>query len=316
MDLSQLNPAQRQAVEHGDGPVLVFAGAGSGKTRVLTFRLAYLLHSGRALPRQLLAVTFTNKAAGEMKRRVHDLIGDTAADVWVHTFHSACLRILRRDAHHIGIDRGFVIYDDGDQRALLKQVLKKVDASGRLNVGQLRSLVEDAKRRRISPDAFDGQPMVRAAYAEYQTALRSSNAVDFTDLLALTARLFDEAPDVLERYRDRFAYLLVDEFQDTDDLQYDLVKQLAHPRNNLCAVGDDDQSIYSFRGADVGNIRGFSQDFPGARVVRLEQNYRSTTAILEAATRVVNIGGGGGESKRLWTDRGEGESPIILQTRD
>ena len=316
MDLASLNPAQREAVEHGDGPLLVFAGAGSGKTRVLTYRLAHLLDSGRALPRQLLAVTFTNKAAGEMKRRVRSLIGDVAQDVWVHTFHSACLRILRRDAHHIGVERSFVIYDDGDQRAVLKQVLKKVDASGRMNVGQLRALIEEAKRRRVSPDGYDGQPTVRAAYAEYQRTLRSSNAVDFTDLLALTAKLFADAPDVLERYRDRFAYLLVDEFQDTDDLQYELVKRLAHPHNNLCVVGDDDQSIYSFRGADVGNIRGFAQDFPGARVVRLEQNYRSTTAILEAATRVVNTGGGGAESKRLWTDRGDGVSPTILQTRD
>ena len=316
MDLSSLNPAQREAVEHGDGPLLVFAGAGSGKTRVLTYRLAYLLHSGRALPRQLLAVTFTNKAAGEMKRRVQSLIGDAARDVWVHTFHSACLRILRSDAHHIGIDRSFVIYDEGDQRAVLKQVLKKVDLSGRMNVGQLRALIEEAKRHRVPPDAYDGQPTIRVAYAEYQRILTSSNAVDFTDLLALTAKLFDDVPDVLDRYRDRFAYLLVDEFQDTDDLQYGLVKQLARPRNNLCAVGDDDQSIYSFRGADVGNIRGFAQDFPAARVVRLEQNYRSTTAILEAATRVVNTGGGGAESKRLWTDRGDGEPLTILQTRD
>ena len=320
LDLASLNPPQRQAVEHGDGPLLVFAGAGSGKTRVLTYRMAHLIHSGRARPGQLLAVTFTNKAAGEMKERVARLLGGETSGAWVHTFHSACLRILRREAPHLGLDHSFVIYDEGDQKRLLKDILKEVDRTGRIGVGLVRSRIEEAKRRRVPPAEMSSGARfggaVKEAYAEYQKRLRASQAVDFTDLLALTAQLFDEHPQVLERYTDRFRYLLVDEFQDTDDLQYDLVKQLASPRNNLCVVGDDDQSIYSFRGADVGNIRGFEADFPGACVVRLEQNYRSTTAILDAAARVVNAGGGGSESKKLWTDRGAGEPPTVLQARD
>jgi DNA helicase II / ATP-dependent DNA helicase PcrA len=320
LDLASLNEPQREAVEHGDGPLLVFAGAGSGKTRVLTYRLAHLIHSGRALPSQLLAVTFTNKAAGEMKERVAALLGGEARGAWVHTFHSACLRILRREAPHVGLEHSFVIYDEGDQKRLLKDILKEVDRTGRVGVGLVRSRIEEAKRRRVPPEEMSSGARfggaVKEAYAQYQKRLRASQAVDFTDLLALTAELFDEHPQVLDRYRDRFRYLLVDEFQDTDDLQYDLVKQLAAPRNNLCVVGDDDQSIYSFRGADVGNIRGFEADFTGARVVRLEQNYRSTTAILDAAGRVVNAGGGGGSSKELWTDRGDGEPPTVLQARD
>ncbi len=320
LDLDSLNPPQREAVEHGDGPLLVFAGAGSGKTRVLTYRLAHLIHSGRAEPSQLLAVTFTNKAAGEMKERVQRLLGGEATGAWVHTFHSACLRILRREAPHVGLEHSFVIYDEGDQKRLVKDVLKEVDRTGRLAVGLVRARIEEAKRQRISPQDMTGGgrggATVREAYAEYTRRLRASQAVDFTDLLALTAQLFDEQPRVLDRYRDRFRYILVDEFQDTDDLQYDLVKQLAEPRNNLCAVGDDDQSIYSFRGADVTNIRGFAEDFGGAKVVRLEQNYRSTTAILDAASRVVNEGGGGSADKKLWTDRGLGEPPTILQARD
>ena len=320
LDLESLNKPQREAVEHGDGPLLVFAGAGSGKTRVLTYRLAHLIHSGRALPSQLLAVTFTNKAAGEMKERVERLLGGEATGAWVHTFHSACLRILRREAPHVGLDHSFVIYDEGDQKRLIKEILKEVDRTGRLSVGLVRARIEEAKRHRTPPAELSeggrGGAAIREAYAQYQKRLRASQAVDFTDLLALTAQLFDEQPRVLDRYRDRFRYLMVDEFQDTDDLQYDLVKMLAEPRNNLCAVGDDDQSIYSFRGADVGNIRGFAEDFPGARVVRLEQNYRSTTAILDAAARVVNAGGGGSADKKLWTDRGDGEPPTYLQARD
>jgi len=320
LDLDSLNEPQREAVEHGDGPLLVFAGAGSGKTRVLTYRLAHLIESGRARPYEILAVTFTNKAAAEMKRRVDQLVHGGARGAWVHTFHSACLRMLRRDGEHIGLQRDFVIYDDGDQRALLRNVLKRVDRSGRITVGQVRARIEEAKRSRIPPSEFDAGPAfgpaLREAYAAYERQLRAANAVDFTDLLALAARLLEEAPDVLERYRDRFRHLLVDEFQDTDEIQYDVVRLLAAPHDNLCAVGDDDQSIYSFRGADVGNIRTFHEDFPEARVVRLEQNYRSTTAILDAATRVVNGGGGGRTPKHLWTDRGDGVVPTVTQARD
>ena len=319
LDLASLNDPQREAVEHDEGPLLVFAGAGSGKTRVLTYRLARLIHDGIAEPWQILAVTFTNKAAGEMKRRVESICGSAAREAWVQTFHSACLRMLRMDGERIGLERNFVIYDDRDQREVIRRVLKEVDPSRKLAPGLVRSRIEQAKRsggevgvsergrlRGTLQDAFDA----------YERELRAANAVDFSDLISRVVELFDEHPDVLERYQRRFRFLLVDEFQDTDGQQYDLVRRLAQPEDNLCAVGDDDQSIYSFRGADVGNIRGFSRDYPGARVVKLQQNYRSTTAILDAAARVVNGGGGGVEAKQLWTDRGDGQAPRMREGQD
>ncbi len=318
LDLSVLNEPQREAVEHTEGPLLVFAGAGSGKTRVLTYRLARLIHDGVARPWQILAVTFTNKAAGEMKKRVEAICGAEARDAWVQTFHSACLRILRRDGDRIGLERNFVIYDDRDQREVIRRVLKEVDPTRRLAPGMVRSRIEQAKRggelTAIGSARLRGT--LRDAYDAYERELRAANAVDFSDLISRCVELFDEHPDVEESYQQRFRYLLVDEFQDTDGQQYDLVRRLARPEDNLCVVGDDDQSIYSFRGADVGNIRGFGRDYPGAKVVKLEQNYRSTTAILDAAARVVNGGGGGVEAKRLWTDRGEGEAPRVREAQD
>ncbi len=321
LDLSSLNEPQRRAVVHGRGPLLVYAGAGSGKTRVLTYRLAHLIESGRARPQQLLAVTFTNKAAGEMKRRVADLLGSAVDGAWVHTFHSACLRLLRMEAAHVGLDRGFVIYDERDQLALLKRVLKEVDPARRESPSAVRSAIERFKRQGLAPDApADRRPPASRgaawrAYGPYERGLRECNAVDFTDLLLLAVRLLRESGEVRRRYQERFRYLLVDEFQDTDPLQYELVRLLARPEDNLCVVGDDDQSIYSFRGADVSNIRGFARDYPTATVVRLEQNYRSTAAILDAASRVVNAGGGG-EPKRLWTERGDGAPPTLEEARD
>jgi len=322
LDLSSLNEPQREAVEHGEGPLLVFAGAGSGKTRVLTYRLAHLIHRGVAGPREILAVTFTNKAAGEMKRRVNELLGGRASDTWVHTFHAACLRILRREATHLGMERSFVIYDERDQMELLKGVLKELDPSRKESPTRLRARIEEAKRSGIRPEDYGrGRPLgasalVQRAYTLYQRRLVQSGAVDFSDLLALTVQLFTEHDDVLERYRDWFRHLLVDEFQDTDTQQYELVKLLARPRNNLCVVGDDDQSIYSFRGARVENIRGFASDFPDAKVVRLEENYRSTSAILDSASRVVSRGGGGRVPKSLWTARAGGRAPFLVVAMD
>ena len=320
LDLSELNDPQREAVEHGEGPLLVFAGAGSGKTRVLTYRLARLLHEGLAQPWQVLAVTFTNKAAGEMKQRVEDLLGPAGRGAWVQTFHSACLRILRRDGDRVGLDRNFVIYDERDQRELIRRVLREVDPSRRLAPGLVRSRIEEAKRRRggeiATRDPGRIRGVLRDAYESYERHLRESGAVDFSDLILKVVDLFESHEDVLEQYQRRFRYLLVDEFQDTDAQQYELVRMLARPEDNLCVVGDDDQSIYSFRGADVGNIRGFARDYPDARVVRLEQNYRSTTAILGAAARVVNGGGGGVDAKQLWTARGDGEVPTLEHAQD
>ena len=319
LDLSRLNDAQREAVTSPPGPLLVFAGAGSGKTRVLTYRLAYLIESGMAEPWQILAVTFTNKAAGEMRRRVEQLLVGDASEAWVHTFHSACLRILRQEAQHVGLQRDFVIYDQRDQQDLLKRALKELDSSRKESPARILSAIERAKRSRVDP--ADSQACRAAgligvqwqAYGEYQRRLRESNAVDFTDLLVLAVELFEGNPDVLSRYQRRFRHLLVDEFQDTDELQYRLVQMLALPDNSVCVVGDDDQSIYSFRGANVGNIRGFADDYPGALEVCLDQNYRSTTAILDAASRLVNSGGGGRQPKQLWTERGDGE-PLLLET--
>ncbi len=322
LDLSALNEPQREAVEHAAGPLLVFAGAGSGKTRVLTYRLAHLIDRGLAAPHQILAVTFTNKAAGEMKRRVGELLGGRGGETWVHTFHAASLRILRREAPHLGMERSFVIYDERDQIELIKAVLKELDPSRRESPSRVRACIEAAKRSGVrAEDYVRERPLgttglVARAYLEYDRRMRQSGAVDFSDLLALTVRLFEEHEDVLARYRERFHHLLVDEFQDTDHQQYRLVRMLAAPRDNLCVVGDDDQSIYSFRGALVENIRGFADDYPEAKVVRLEQNYRSTTAILDSASRVVTRGGGGAESKQLWTARAEGRAPGLVVASD
>ena len=309
LDLSALNPPQREAVEHRDGPLLVFAGAGSGKTRVLTYRLAKLIQTGAAEPWQLLAVTFTNKAAGEMKRRVADLLGGVAERAWIQTFHSACLRILRREAEHVGLHRNFVIYDERDQRDLIRRVLKEVDPSRRTPPAAVRTRIEEVKRRGVAAEPLRG--VMRDAYEAYQRRLSAANAVDFNDLIRLAVELFEGRPEILQRYQSRFRYLLVDEFQDTDAQQFSLVRMLAAPDDNLCVVGDDDQSIYSFRGADVSNIRGFEDDYPAARVVSLEQNYRSTSAILDAASRVVNGGGGGRTPKLLFTERGAGIEPSV-----
>jgi DNA helicase-2/ATP-dependent DNA helicase PcrA len=307
-----LNPEQREAVEHVRGAQLVLAGAGSGKTRMLTHRIAYLIASGEARPREILAVTFTNKAAREMRERVDALVGERAAGIWISTFHSACVRILRREVGHLGYEPSFSIYDDADSLAAVKRVLRALELSERVFPPRgVRAQIDRLKNRGMLPSdvaQLDTSEAERIAqiYQRYQTELRRANALDFGDLILLTVRLFEHHPRVLEHYQRRWRYLLVDEYQDTNPVQYRLLRQLSQMHRNLCVVGDEDQSIYRFREADIRNILDFEKDFPGALVVRLERNYRSTQAILDAATAVVenNVERKG---KRLFTDRAGGD---------
>lgn len=309
--LQRLNPEQHDAVTTVHGPLLILAGAGSGKTRVLTRRIAHLIHEGID-PRHLLAVTFTNKAAAEMKERVAELIGDKGSKVWVSTFHSTCCRILREDIEPLGYTRRFAIYDDDDQLRIVKDI---VDAAGydreRVDPRVVLRRIDHAKNHMRSVDdvvaqlrASPGDPFVRI-WREYDEALRAANALDFNDLIGATVRLFREHPDVLQRWRDRFRFVMVDEYQDTNKGQYELLRLLASEHRNLAVVGDDDQSIYGFRGADVANILSFERDYPEAKVVRLEQNYRSTGNILALANAVVAKNTGRLE-KRLWTQAPDG----------
>ncbi|MDT8440924.1 MAG: UvrD-helicase domain-containing protein [Desulfuromonadales bacterium] len=308
--LQQLNPAQQAAVRHGDGPLLLLAGAGSGKTRALTHRIAWLIEEAGVPPWQILAVTFTNKAAEEMRLRLDQLVGG-ADRLWVRTFHATCVQILRREIEALGFTSNFTIYDDQDQERLLKALLREeqIDEK-RLKPRAVAAAIDRAKNQGLRPDDYpdDDRQSAQIAllYGRYQEALKRANAVDFGDLLLLTLRLFEEHPEVLDRYRQRFRQILVDEFQDTNQVQYRLIYLLASAHGNLCVVGDDDQSIYRWRGAEIGNILGFERDFPGCTVIRLEQNYRSTANILEAAGAVVahNIGRKG---KNLWTDNPSGE---------
>ncbi len=318
--IERLNPAQREAVTTPGGPLLVLAGAGSGKTRVLTLRIAWLIEERGIAPWELLAVTFTNKAAGEMKERVTSLLGDRGRDVWVSTFHSSCLRILRREIDRIeGFSRDFVVYDDRDSRELVRRILKDGGYPSTFNPRAYRAAIDRAKNEAKSPDALMKDPppglppKAAEIYAIYQQRLRASNALDFGDLIYRTLWLLERDEDLRETWRARFKHILVDEYQDTNHVQYRLVRLLAdHGDRNLCVVGDEDQSIYSFRGADIRNILDFERDFAGAKVVRLEQNYRSSDVILKAATAVVShntdrLG------KTLWTDRTGGEL-IRLET--
>jgi DNA helicase-2/ATP-dependent DNA helicase PcrA len=318
--LEGLNPAQREAVVYGDGPLLVLAGAGSGKTRTLTHRVAHLIASGRARPHDILAVTFTNKAAREMRERLERLLGE-GSGLWVATFHSTCARILRREIGHLGFERSFVIYDQADSLAAIKRVLRALQLDDRTYPPRaVRSEIDRLKNRGLFPADLaerDTLAMNRLAeiYQRYQTELRRANALDFGDLLLLTVRLFENHPGVLRYYLERFRYILVDEYQDTNPVQYRLLRLLAQRHRNLCVVGDEDQSIYAFREADIRNILEFEKDFPGAHVVRLEQNYRSTQPILSAATAVVekNVERKG---KRLYTDQAGGDPVRFYEAAD
>ncbi|MBQ9832478.1 MAG: UvrD-helicase domain-containing protein [Clostridia bacterium] len=309
-DLSVLNKQQREAVECLEGPLLVLAGAGSGKTRVLTYRIANLIEHGVA-PWNILALTFTNKAAREMRERTEALIDAQANDMWVMTFHSCCSRILRMDAEHIGYERNFLIYDDGDQMNLITDILKQMGKNEKnIPKRDIKEAISDAKNKAEDPAVYLAQnyadDLTIEVYRKYEKRLKEANAFDFDDLMLKVLELFKKCPDVLEKYRRKFKYVLVDEYQDTNALQYSLIALLCKEHGNICVVGDDDQSIYGWRGADIRNILDFEKDFKGAKVIRLEQNYRSTSCILDAANAVIshNIGR---KSKSLWTNKKGGD---------
>ncbi|ABZ85536.1 ATP-dependent DNA helicase pcra [Heliomicrobium modesticaldum Ice1] len=317
--LHSLNPVQREAVLHQEGPLLLLAGAGSGKTRVLTHRIGHLIEQCRVSPFHILAITFTNKAAAEMRERLGRLIGPRAHDVWVSTFHSTCMRILRKDGEKLGYDRSFVIYDYDDQQRLLKECLKELNIDEkRFKPQAVGAAISSAKNRLVGPVAFERQAYDHFAqisakvYHIYQKKLKAHNAMDFDDLLVNGVCLFREFPHVLDNYQDRFRYIHVDEYQDTNHAQYVLVKLLADKYRNLCVVGDDDQSIYGWRGADIQNILDFERDYPEAVVLKLEQNYRSTGKILEAANAVVG-NNRGRKSKKLWTQNPSGQPIVAYQ---
>ncbi|CUQ80802.1 DNA helicase PcrA [[Ruminococcus] torques] len=310
----KLNEPQREAVYHTDGPLLILAGAGSGKTRVLTHRIAYLIGERGVNPWNILAITFTNKAAEEMRQRVDNLVGFGAESVGVSTFHSACVRILRRFIDRLGYENHFTIYDTDDQKTLIKEVCRKVDVDTKVfKERSLLSAISSAKNEMILPDEFElnaggdfAKMKIAKVYREYETQMRANNALDFDDLLVKTVQLLQTQPDVLESYQERFRYIMVDEYQDTNTVQFQLVSLLAGKYKNLCVVGDDDQSIYKFRGANIRNILDFEHEFPDAKVIKLEQNYRSTGNILNAANSVI-ANNRGRKEKSLWTENGEGE---------
>ena len=312
--LEELNPMQQEAVKATEGPVLVLAGAGSGKTRALTYRIAYLIEEEGVNPWNILAITFTNKAAGEMRERVNQLVSFGAESIWVSTFHSACVRILRRHIEELGYTTKFTIYDADDQRTLMRQLLKQMDVDTKLYRDRaVLAQISDAKNNMISPDEFSvnasgnfRQMKVAEIYTAYQEELKKNNALDFDDLLVKTVELLRGNSDIREYYQNRFRYIMVDEYQDTNRVQFELIRILAGKYQNLCVVGDDDQSIYRFRGADITNILNFEQEFPGAKVIKLEQNYRSTQYILDAANEVIRNNEGRKE-KRLWTENGKGK---------
>ena len=310
----KLNEPQREAVYHTDGPILILAGAGSGKTRVLTHRIAYLIGERGVKAWNILAITFTNKAAEEMRQRVDKLVGFGAESVWVSTFHSACVRILRRFIDRLGYENHFTIYDTDDQKTLIKEVCRKVDVDTKVfKERSLLSAISSAKNEMILPDEFElnaggdfAKMKIAKVYREYEAQMRANNALDFDDLLVKTVQLLQTQPDVLESYQERFRYIMVDEYQDTNTVQFQLVSLLAGKYKNLCVVGDDDQSIYKFRGANIRNILDFEHEFPDAKVIKLEQNYRSTGNILNAANSVI-ANNRGRKEKSLWTENGEGE---------
>lgn len=314
MNLETLNPAQREAVEKTEGPVLILAGAGSGKTRVLTTRIAHLIEDKGVQAANILAITFTNKAANEMRERVEETLGSDTKDMWISTFHSCCVRILRKDINRIGYNRSFVIYDSADQVTLIKDCLKELNLSDKVFEPKVViSTISGAKDKLYSPQKFKAIHMhdnrmskMADIYALYQDRLKRNSALDFDDLIYKTVELFKEDSEVLDYYRSRFKYIMVDEYQDTSKAQYELIKLLARQHQNICVVGDDDQSIYGWRGADIRNILEFEKDYDDVHVVKLEQNYRSTQIILDAANTVIsnNIER---KRKKLWSDKKDGE---------
>ena len=315
-----LNKEQKQAVTTVDGPLLLLAGAGSGKTRVLTHRIAYLIDEMGVRPWNILAITFTNKAAGEMRERVDNLVGFGADQIWVSTFHSACMRILRRHIDRLGFDNGFTIYDTDDQKVVVKAICKQLNIDPKLyKERDIMRAISSAKDKLVSVREYEleaigdyNKAVYAKVYREYQEAMQKNNALDFDDIIVKTVELFKSCPEVLESYQERFQYIMVDEYQDTNIAQFELVRLLAGKYRNLCVVGDDDQSIYRFRGANIRNILDFEKYFPEAKIIKLEQNYRSTQSILDAANAVIrnNVGR---KDKALWTDRGAGSRIHLRQ---
>ena len=315
-----LNPPQKEAVAHTEGPVLILAGAGSGKTRVLTHRIAYLIEEMGVNPWNILAITFTNKAAQELRERVDKLVGFGSESIWVSTFHSTCVRILRRHIDNIGYATNFTIYDADDQKSVIKDVCRKLNIDTKIyKERSLLAQISHAKDELLTPDDMEmkaagdfNMKKVASVYREYQNALRKNNALDFDDLIVKTVELFEKCGAVLEYYQERFKYIMVDEYQDTNTAQFKFVSLLAQKYENLCVVGDDDQSIYKFRGANIGNILGFERVFPDAKVIRLEQNYRSTKNILCAANMVI-ANNSERKAKTLWTENEEGSKVHFRQ---
>src|SRR5690625_1921510 len=317
--LTGLNKEQKEAVQHTEGPLLIMAGAGSGKTRVLTHRIAYLIKEKSVAPRNILAITFTNKAAREMKSRVSRLVGPEGDYMWVSTFHSMCVRILRRDIERIGYNSNFTILDSSDQLSVIKQVLRNLNIDTKqFEPRAMLNRISGAKNELITPEKFSEHVgnfydrQVAQVYDAYQKMLRKNQSLDFDDLIMETIHLFKRVPEVLEYYQRRFQYIHVDEYQDTNHAQYYLVKQLATRFQNICVVGDSDQSIYRWRGANIMNILSFEKDYPSARTIMLEQNYRSTKSILDAANHVIEHNTGR-KPKKLWTDNPDGQKINYFQ---
>jgi DNA helicase II / ATP-dependent DNA helicase PcrA len=317
--LNGLNPEQQSAVKATDGPLLLMAGAGSGKTRVLTHRIAYLIVEKRVNPYNILAITFTNKAAREMRERIGKMMGGAGEEIWISTFHSMCVRILRRDIDRLGFNRNFTILDTGDQQSVIKGILKDKNLDPKkYDPRAILGAISSAKNELISPEEYDKtaggyfEKTVSEVYGEYQKRLRKNSALDFDDLIMMTIQLFQRIPDVLEYYQRKFQYIHVDEYQDTNRAQYMLVKFLANRFKNLCVVGDSDQSIYRWRGADIANILSFEKDYPNATVILLEQNYRSTKRILLAANKVIE-NNTTRKAKNLWTENPEGNKLVYYR---
>src|ERR671929_1001285 len=320
--LADLNEAQREAVVATEGPLLVVAGAGSGKTRVLTYRVAHLVNAVGVKPNEILAITFTKRAAQEMKTRLEDLLGGAARAIWILTFHAACGRMLRREAPRLGYRTNFTIYDQADQIRLVKLCLEELERDPKRFVPRgIHAQISNAKNNLVWPEAYRERvasfydQTVADVYDLYQRRLFASNAVDFDDMLMLTVQILETFPEARERWQSAFRYIVVDEYQDTNHAQYVLLKLLSRTHMNVCAVGDPDQSIYAFRGADIRNILDFERDFPGTRTIPLEQNYRSTNSILGAANAVITHNRERKE-KNLWSELGEGEPVHVVEVED
>ena len=323
MNLEGLNSEQLKAVKHNNGPLLILAGAGSGKTKVLTMRVANLINEYNVKPSEILAITFTNKAANEMKERIEGLVGDVAKDIWMGTFHSICVRILRKYIDRIGFDSSFLIFDTQDQRTLVKECLKALNIDDKMFTDRsVLSEISNAKNEMLEPvqycikyQADFRKSKIGEIYTLYQKRLKENNAIDFDDIINYTIKILTENPDALEYYTEKFKYVLVDEYQDTNRAQFTLVTILASKYGNITVVGDNDQGIYSFRGADISNILNFEKDFPGTKIIKLEQNYRCTGNILKAANYVIKNNETKYE-KKLWTENEEGKLPEIYQGDD